>query len=318
MIVSVTLNPCLDKTLVVPRWQPGDHQVRGREVGYVVGGKGVNVLRGLGCLGQRTRPALFLGGEVERACDRLLRQQDRFDPIVTWTEAPTREILTVRTEGSADQTAFFDPNPVIRAEECDDLMRRLEGVLPEADWCVMSGSSPCGATDGCYAALVRLAREAGVRTLVDTYGACFLPVMQAGPDVVKMNQRECESGWGHPLLTGRDVRESMRWMLGFPVTCAAITFGSRGCAVACNDDVWGWRPPKVEVVNPIGAGDAMAAGWIDAWSRGEDPRQASRWGMACAVASVAQWNACSFARSEAERMLPLIQACALDDLVSDV
>lgn len=317
MKICVTLNSCLDKTLVAPPWRPGEHQVRGRSVGYVVGGKGVNVARGLSRLGQAVRPALFLGGEVGRMCERLLRQQDHLDPIITWTQAATREILTVRTEGTAEQTAFFDPNPEIASGERDELMVQLAKLMPQADWCLMSGSSPCRETDDCYAGLVRTAREAGVRTLVDTYGPCLMPALRQGPDVVKMNQRECESAYGRPLTTGRDVRDALEWMLGFPVTCAAVTFGSRGCAMAWHDRVWGWRAPRVDAVNPIGAGDALAAGWVDGWSRGDDPRQASRWGMACAVASVLEWDACRIERSAAESMLPRIDECALDELVGE-
>ena len=81
MNICVTLNPCLDKSLVVPPWRPGEHQVRGSRIELVVGGKGVNVARGLARLGQPARPALFLGDEIGQLCDRLIRQQDRFDPL---------------------------------------------------------------------------------------------------------------------------------------------------------------------------------------------------------------------------------------------
>src|SRR3954453_12732716 len=95
MILCVTLNPCLDKTLSVPAWKPGD-SVRGRAVREVVGGKGNNVARALTRLGRRARPVTFLGGPVGDHCAQLLRSDDGLDPLVTPTEAPTRVILTVR------------------------------------------------------------------------------------------------------------------------------------------------------------------------------------------------------------------------------
>src|SRR5579875_1886396 len=108
MILCVTLNPCLDKTLTVPPWRPGD-LVRGTNLREVVGGKGNNVARALTRLGQSARPVTFLGGAVGAACESLLRRDDGLDPLVVPTGAPTRVILTVRTGTSPEQTAFFDP-----------------------------------------------------------------------------------------------------------------------------------------------------------------------------------------------------------------
>ncbi len=318
MNICVTLNPCLDKSLVVPPWQPGQHQVRGTAFGQVVGGKGVNVARALARLGVAVRPALFLGGEIGQLCHSLLRTQDRFDPLVAWTKAPTREILTVRTADTAEQTAFFDPNPEILPAERDDLARQLQEVFSAASsagttWCAMSGSSPCWVTDGCYAALVRQARQVGIRTLVDTYGGCLSAALEAGPDVVKMNRQECEEVTGKPLDSTSAIRRALAWIRAYGVSLAAITFGPRGVVAAWENQVLAWRPPPIREVNPIGAGDAMAAGVIDALLREEDPAHACRWGMACAVSSVGRWVACDFDPGEAKSIRERIEECSLSD-----
>ena len=116
MILCVTLNPCLDKTLTLPNWRPGD-LVRGLAVREVVGGKGNNVARALKRLGHEPRPVTFLGGSVGTHCENLLRHDDELDPLFVPTESPTRVILTARTETTNDQTAFFDPDPAIAAAE---------------------------------------------------------------------------------------------------------------------------------------------------------------------------------------------------------
>ncbi len=316
MNLCVTLNACLDKTLVVPRWTPGEHQVRGRAFSQVVGGKGVNVARALRRLGHAARPALFLGGELGQLCLRLLREHDGFAPLVTWTESPTREILTVRTEDTADQTGFFDPNPAIELHERDALAEQLAGEFAGGvAWCAMGGSSPCPATDDLFATLVHRGRAAGVRTLVDTYGLSLNLALDAAPDVVKVNRRECEQALGIELSAPGAIRAALQQLLATGVTYAAITFGPRGMAAAWEGALVAWRPPPVELVNPIGAGDAMAAGLIDALSRGVDPSRAFRWAMACAVASVQHWGAGEFQRDEAEIMMPRLVECGLDELV---
>lgn len=317
MILCVTLNPCLDKSLIVPPWQPGEHQVRGREFGQVVGGKGVNVARGLLRLGRPARPALFLGGELGRLCARLLHEQDRCDPIITWTTAPTREILTVRTEHTAEQTAFFDPNPAILPHERADLEQQLAAALSDgAAWCAMSGSSPCAETDDFFAAMVRRAQRVGVRTLLDTYGASLAPALAAGPDVVKLNRAECEQALGLRLDRPAAVCRALEQLRTAGSRVAAITFGAQGMAAAWDDQVAAWQPPPLQVVNPIGSGDAMSAGLIDALVRGDDPRDALRWAMACAAANVQQWGACDFQRADADALLPRVAPCPLEHLVA--
>ena len=110
MILCVTLNPCLDKTLTVPPWEPGD-SIRGLAVREVVGGKGNNVARALTRLGRTARPVTFLGGPVGAHCEALLRGDDGLDPLVTPTEAPTRIILTARTEGTSGPDRLLRPRP---------------------------------------------------------------------------------------------------------------------------------------------------------------------------------------------------------------
>lgn len=316
MNLCVTLNPCLDKTLVVPPWKPGEHQVRGRAFGQVVGGKGVNVARALRRLGCETQPAMFLGGELGQLCHRLLQEQDGFAPIVTWTQAPTREILTVRTEDTADQTGFFDPNPAILPRERDELAAKLAQVFAGgAAWCAMSGSSPCRVTDDLYALLVRHARAAGVRTLVDTYGDCLNLALEAVPDVVKLNRQECEQALRTELDSSEAIRAALRHLREYGIAFVAVTFGARGMAAAWDECVAAWKPPAIKLVNPIGAGDAMTAGLIDALFRGDEPSHAFRWAMACAVASVEHWVACDFQRDEAETMMPRLIECGLEELV---
>jgi 1-phosphofructokinase family hexose kinase len=310
MNICVTLNPCLDKSLSVPPWRQGDHQVRGRQANFIVGGKGVNVARGLARLGQPCRPALFLGGEVGELCDRLLRQQDRFEPIVAWTDAPTREILTVRTAETAEQTAFFDPNPEITASEQTTLVNQLRAAFAMgANWCALSGSSPCSATDRLYATIIHMARQEGIYTLLDTYGDCLLPALEAQPDVVKLNRQECEAAFGQPLDSFDAVRAALEWLRTFGIAYAAITFGSQGVVASWEDNVVAWEPPAIETVNPIGSGDAMTAGLIDAFSREDEPEEAFRWAMACAVCNVQRWVACDFYRDDVELMVDEIEQC---------
>src|SRR4051812_37065629 len=157
MILCVSLNPCLDKTLTVPAWRPGD-SVRGQSVREVVGGKGNNVARALARLDRQARPVTFLGGPVGRHCQDLLPDDDQLQPLAITTAAPTRVILTVRTDGSPDQTAFFDPDPVVTSGEADALFRAVEAQVGagEIEAVTLSGSSPSATTHSLFSDLIAL------------------------------------------------------------------------------------------------------------------------------------------------------------------
>lgn len=292
MILSVTLNPCLDKTLVVPAWRPGD-SVRGQEVREVVGGKGNNVARALTRLGRPARPVTFLGGPTGVLCEHLLRSDDHLDPIIAPTTASTRVILTVRTTDSADQTAFFDPDPAITPHEADDLLRRVERALAEGgiQALALSGSSPSPSTHGLFAELISMARAQRVPIFLDTYGPAFDAIWGFWPEVVHLNRREAAAHLNRPNPTDDDIfRLLARWSER-GVRCAVITDGPEPALVRVDGQELRAQPPRIDAVNPIGSGDCLVAGLVDGWLSGLAGEALVRRGLAAAVANALVWDA---------------------------
>lgn len=292
MIVCVTLNPCLDKTLTVPRWQPGE-SVRGSALSEVVGGKGNNVARALKRLGRPVQPATFLGGPVGRHCEELLRTHDGFDPIVTATEAPTRTILTVRTEGSPDQTAFFDPDPALSAAEAEDLYHRVEGALAAGpvELLTLSGSSPAPATHPLFSDLIALAQARRVPALLDTYGPALKAIWGFWPEVVKLNRREAAAHLDQADARDEDLLGLLDRWRGHGVRIGVVTDGAGPVLIQVGNQAFRATPPAVEVVNPIGSGDCFLAGIADGMAAGLDPLHSVRRGLACAAANAMVWDA---------------------------
>jgi tagatose 6-phosphate kinase len=293
MILCVTLNPCLDKTLTVPAWRPGD-AVRGRAVREVVGGKGNNVARALSRLGRRARPVTFLGGAVGVHCAGLLQEDDGLDPLTTPTEAPTRVILTARTAGAADQTAFFDPDPAITEAEAEALLHRVEGALTEGgvEAVSLSGSSPAPATHGLYSDLIALARSRRVPVFLDTYGPALEGIWGFWPEVMQLNRREAGLHLRTPRPSDAEVFGLLDAWGRHGVRLGVVTDGPGPVLVRSRG---GERlralPPTIDAVNPIGSGDCLLAGLVDAWLSGAEPAAMLRRGLACAVANALVWDA---------------------------
>lgn len=302
MILSVTLNPCLDKTLVVPAWRPGD-LVRGQKVRQVVGGKGNNVARALARLGRAARPVTFLGGPTGMLCEHLLRQDDHLEPIVAPTASATRTILTVRTGDGPDQTAFFDPDPEITAAEADDLLKRVERELSAGgvEALALCGSSPTSSTHGVFSDLICMARARRVPIFLDTYGPALEAIWGFWPEMIHLNRREAASHLARPRPTDDDLVDLLARWAGHGVRCGVITDGPGPVLARHDDQVVRFEPPAIDVVNPIGSGDCLLAGLIDAWLAGRNAEEALRRGLACALANAQTWDAGDFDLDEVRR-----------------
>ena len=309
MILCVTLNPCLDKTLVVPPWRPGD-AIRGTAVREVVGGKGNNVARALKRLGRPARPVMFLGGPLRDHCEALLRRDDALEPLVTPTTASTRVILTIRTEGSDDQTAFFDPDPEISDAEAAALYHRVEGAIASegVELITLSGSSPGPAADGLYSDLIALARAQRIPILLDTYGAALDAIWGFWPDVMQLNRREAATHLRRPLrdLRDDDVFSLLDEWTRHGVRLSLVTDGPGPVLAQARGRSYRAEPAAVDVVNPIGSGDSPLAGLADAWLAGLEPAAMIRRALACAAVNAAVWDAGALDAEEVRRLEPAI------------
>ena len=292
MILCVTLNPCLDKTLTVPTWKPGE-LVRGVAVREVVGGKGNNVARALIRLGRTARPVTFLGGSVGQYCGELLRRDDGLEPIVVATGASTRVILTVLTQSSTDQTAFFDPDPAVTPAEADVLVDRVQQALaePGVSALTLSGSSPSPATHGVYSDLISLGRTRRIPVFLDTYGPALEGIWGFWPSVIQINRKEAADKIGKSTVNDQDVLGLLANWHRHGVICGVVTDGPNPALVQVREKRYRAIPPAIRALNPIGSGDSLLAGLVDAWLAGTDTEPMIRHAMGCAAANAVVWDA---------------------------
>ena len=302
MILCVTLNPCLDKTLTVPDWKPGDN-VRGLAVREVVGGKGNNVARALARLGRSARPATFLGGAVGDRCLSLLRSQDGLDPLVVPTGATTREILTVRAP-DVEPTAFFDPDPAVTPDEAEALLKGVERALAVGDVeaLTLSGSSPSPSTHGLYSDLIALAKARKVPAFLDTYGPALEGIWGFWPQVIQLNRREAGLHLRKPSPSDADLDRMLADWSRRGVHVAVVTDGAGPVLARIKGQTYRLTPPKIDAVNPIGSGDCLLAGLVDAHLLGLDPEASLRHGVAAATANALVWDAGAIDPEEVRRL----------------
>jgi 1-phosphofructokinase family hexose kinase len=299
MILCVTLNPCLDKTLTVPAWRPGE-MVRGAAVREVVGGKGNNVARALKRLGLSPRPITFLGGTVGGQCETLLRQDDDLEPLVARSKAETRVILTVRTDSTNDQTSFFDPDPAITSSEADAILSLVEDALRtgKVRAVTLSGSSPSPVTHELYSEMISLGRARAVPVFLDTYGPALRAIWGFWPEVVQLNRREAAAHLRVARAGDDHINELLCDWEHHGVICGVVTSGPEPVWIRLRGTLYRAFPPAIQAVNPIGSGDCLLAGLVDGWLAGLHPEDLVRHAVACAVANALVWDAGAINRAD--------------------
>jgi len=286
MILTVTLNPMLDKTVLLDRLRPGTIH-RASAMGAVVGGKGVNVSRQLLFLGSRSLATGFAGGETGRALRRMLSEEGIPERFVT-IGGQTREGVTYR-EANGRVSAVFEPPHQVRSSEARELRDRCRSLLTRASWVVCSGSSPCRQTDTLFRLILRDARERGVRTALDSYGPALAQAVASRPTLLKANREEYESTFDTRLRSTREIKSLLGGRIRYGSEICIITDGARAVHASGEGRFYRILPPATRSVNPTGSGDSMLAGILLGLERGWDLARSLVFGVAAGVANASVW-----------------------------
>ena len=261
MIITVTMNPAIDKTADVDELIIGGVN-RLKDIRIDAGGKGINVSKTLRVLNKPNMACGFIGGNMGSRIQSTLQKQMIMADFVL-IEGETRSNLKVRS--IFGMTAFDEPGPVIKPEELKQLFDKVKAHAKPGTLFVLSGSAPAGVPDDTYKKMTELLHQCGCKVFLDTSGALLRLGLEASPDYIKPNLTELMSLYGI-----KNKFESREAMIAWAVEKAselqskgpklvAISLGADG-AVFCDGFESIHVPAKqVEVESPVGAGDAMTA-----------------------------------------------------------
>jgi 1-phosphofructokinase/tagatose 6-phosphate kinase len=313
LIVTVTLNAALDRTVAVPNFRLG-HRHRAVDSRTAAGGKGVNVARALKQLG---RPVLATGlaGGASRA--RLLEQLAAEEILAEFTEivGETRTNLAVVDPTTGEQTEINERGPEVRPEEVEHFIERLLYLSQDASMCVLAGSVPPGVDANIYARVVQELRRLGVTVVIDTEGDPMRAALRAEPDLVAPNTVEAEGVVGPEFDAADDLALGLSGLLEMGAAEAVITTDT-GCVAAVRDGGeqcrYEVRIETLEPVTTVGSGDCFLAGYLAAGAEGAGPADRLAFGVACGAESTQHFGAGSLNRREAERLLPQVDVRRLE------
>ena len=284
MIVTVTLNPAIDQTLVLPKFVAGD-TIRVRSSRFDPGGKGINVSRVIRELGGESLAMGFAPGGLGRYIEQTLESQGISTDFVH-TRGETRTNITILDESRHIHTILSDPGPPTEIRYVDELRTRLRNRLHQGDWLVLAGSIPPPLDAHVYTDIIREASEIGAHTVLDADGEALAAGADACPEMVKGNRRELERLLGRHLDDESSTLQAAVQVHDRGIHSVVVTRGREGAVASTDEMLFRGVAPRVRAVSAVGSGDALLAGVVLTLSRGGAMEDALRLGIAAGTASV--------------------------------
>lgn len=308
MIATMTLNPCIDRTVFVRALQVGGHNVS-HGVQIDPAGKGINVSIALKQWGLDTLCLGFHFTQGGRALtDRLHQAGVPF--LFEEVPGPMRVNLKITDEISGQMTEINEPGSPVSGEAVEALMQKLREQLPRIDMLVLSGSAPASVPAGIYADMIRLARDQRIKTVLDTSGPLLRPGLAARPWLIKPNQLELETLLGQKITSVKQAAHMARELTRGGIEIVCVSLGSRGAVLAAGEEAWFSPCADIPVRGRQGAGDAMVAGLCMAAMEQLSPADMLRCAAAAAHASLLLPGTQMCTREGLLQMLPGIQVRA--------
>jgi 1-phosphofructokinase/tagatose 6-phosphate kinase len=292
MIITVTLNAALDKTLEVPNFTPG-RRLRIVDQTTMPGGKGVNIARALRRLGQPVIATGLAGGPTGTRLVEALTHESIVNSFVRIREE-SRTNTAVLDPTTGIHTEINERGPNVSSQELDVFRENLLYLAKGATMCVFAGSLPRDVEPSLYGDLIRELHRMGVTAVLDTEGEPLRLGVRAEPSLVSPNELEAEQLVGHEFNDDEGRAEAVVEMTKLGAREAIMTVGD-GCFAKLQENgdstVVRVRVPEQEARSPIGSGDAFLAGYLAYRYVGREPVEALRYAVACGAESTQHFGA---------------------------
>jgi 1-phosphofructokinase family hexose kinase len=286
VIVTVTLNAALDRSLTVPNFQRG-HRHRASESLTLAGGKGINIARALKRLEVPVVATGLAGGRTgTRIVEELTAEAILNDFVRIGAESRTSTAVVDPMGGT--YTEINEWGPEVTADELDILREKLRYLSGAADMVVFSGSLPRAVAESFYAEAIRDMNRRGVRTVLDSEGQPLRLGVEAEPWLVSPNQREAESLVGQEFSDDDDFLVALDTIAERGARNVLIT-QETGCFALLREERQARRlrvmAPRLEPTSAVGSGDVLLAAFLAALRDARPPEEALGAAVAAGAAS---------------------------------
>ena len=295
-VLTLTLNPCVDRTMWVDDFNEEPHRIE-----YQSGGKGINVARVLSNLGAPVVSLFSCGGDTGEQLKQLVSDEGIKYCACTMTE-PTRVVDTFVRAGDFAQRVNVGAPPSMTDEEIEQLEKHAREMIPQAKLFCVCGSACCEQAAQLGARLIEYANGLGVKTLLDSNGMALTLGITAKPNLIKPNQVELEQLLGHSVASGEE-ENAARTLIDSGIDYVLLSKGESGAMWVERDCTVYCPAPKIETVNAVGSGDSFVAGYIYAQLSGANEYKSLMIACAAGAANAAQFPAACVGKADIEKIL---------------
>ncbi|MDO5417599.1 MAG: 1-phosphofructokinase [Lachnospiraceae bacterium] len=284
MIITVTMNPAIDKTVDIERLERGGLN-RIQNVEMDAGGKGINVSKTIKALGGESLAVGFLGGKAGEAIESVLKDWGIPADFIQ-VGGETRTNLKV-VEKMGEVTELNEPGPAVSEAQVEELLSKLESYADADTLFVLAGSIPKGVDKNIYKVITERVHKKGAKVLMDADGELFVHGLEGKPDMVKPNRVELEAYYHLDYRASESELASMgRKLLNNGSSLAAISLGQMGALFLNEERIVRCPGLTVKAHSTVGAGDAMVAALAYSWDKKLDFEHTVQLGMAASAGAV--------------------------------
>ncbi len=309
MILTVTLNPAIDRTIYMASFRPGEVNVVENQV-QDPGGKGINVSRFMQINGQATLAMGFLAGNAGRWIETQCKEKG-ITPHFVFVDGETRTNQKLVSLDTGATTDLNEKGPTLSENELNRFLSAYTDRLKEGMWVVIAGSLPKGVPVDFYTTLVEQAKSLGAKVALDINGELLKANPKAVPNFIKPNLEELESLVGRPLSTHQEIQEAVAPMLRKGIERICVSLGSEGSLFIDSQQMIQVKVPRVTVLSTVGAGDSLVAGYVYGQEKGLPLTECIQIASAASVIAVTKEGTNFATNAEIEKVLPHLQIIKL-------
>ncbi len=294
MILTVTLNPTLDKLYLVDDYKKGT-VVRVNNSINSAGGKGLNVSRVLHLLGEDVIATGFLGGFTGEYINHLLSPLNIQKSFIK-TDCETRSCVNIR-DASGNMTEFLENGREISQKYVDEFFTQFKLLLKDVNIVVISGSVPKGISDTFYSDLISYAKKENKKVILDSSNNLLKKNLKSSPTLIKPNIFELGQILGTEISSQNQIIEAAQKIRNIGVETVVVSMGEEGAIIVCDDGIYHGIPPKINALNTVGCGDSMVAGFAFSMSKNLSIEDSIRTSVAVSAANALSYNIGEFEKN---------------------
>lgn len=286
MIYTLTLNPAIDHVVRIENLEFGETN-RMEEESISAGGKGINVSKILKNLNEDSVALGFIAGFTGKEIERLLKEEGLSTDFICIKNGFTRINTKIK---SHKETEINGPGLIIQKEDTKDLLNKIDEIK-DGDYLFLSGSIPSSMDNEFYAEIMRHLSSKNVTIAVDTTGEALKKTLEYSPKLIKPNLRELEEFFDIEIYENEEIEKYTKKLQEMGAKNIIISMGGDGAYFLSEQgDSLFLKAPKGKVIDTVGSGDSMVAGFIYAIKHGYSYIEAFKFSVSCGSATAFSEN----------------------------